>query len=60
MILYEQQITKYCILVINGDIDRNTAEDGGISLVFKSIPRLIINSVNTKIGEPIGFIEAFG
>jgi hypothetical protein len=45
--------------VINGDIERKNAEDGGMTLVFKSVPRLIINEVETKIGEPITFVEAF-
>lgn len=50
--LYEQKINKNCIIIIKGDVFRQSLDDGKRGFILNQTPRLVISEVSSVVGEP--------
>mmetsp|Transcript_443 Transcript_443/g.496 ORF Transcript_443/g.496 Transcript_443/m.496 type:complete len:202 (-) Transcript_443:1795-2400(-) len=58
MTLYEEEFSDNSIIVIAGDVRVLQDEEGSYVPEFRQMPRVIINDMQERIGEPLKFIDA--
>ena len=58
MVLNDQQITLYCVIVVKGDIFRQRCDDGKTGFIFNEAPRLVLNDIEKIVGDPIPLVKA--
>ena len=56
--MYGKLIHVNTVLVIRGQIFRQSCEDGQTAFVLNECPRLVLNSVTGKIGDPVPLMKA--
>ena len=56
--LYQQHISVNTVLVIRGQISRYSSEDGQTSFILNECPRLVLNQVTGRIGNPVPLMKA--
>lgn len=56
--LYQKHITVNTVLVIRGQISRFSSEDGQTVFILNECPRLVLNQVTGRIGNPVPLMKA--
>ena len=56
--LYSKQLRINTVLVIRGFIFRQSCEDGQTAFILNECPRLVLDAVTAKIGDPVPLMKA--
>ena len=56
--LYQKHISIHTVLVIRGQISRYSSGDGQTSFILNECPRLVLNQVTGRIGNPVPLMKA--
>ena len=56
--LYQKHISLNTILVIRGQISRYGSEDGQTAFILNECPRMVLNQIQGRIGNPVPLMKA--
>jgi hypothetical protein len=56
--LFKWPIQKQTVIVIRGQIFRQSCDDGQTAFIINECPRLVLNEVTSMIGKPIPLLKA--